>query len=91
MKLLINIPFISTFIYFIEMISSLRRPSFSKMFPNPVHKALTSRLAMDWSHNVSLVVSEGFQRFGRCDWTDIQAATESQHYMDFGRQWSLRK
>ena len=45
MKLLINIPFSSTFICFVEMMSSLRRPSFSKMFPNPVHSTLTLKVS----------------------------------------------
>lgn len=27
--------------------------------------------------------------FGRCNWTDMQAATERQSYIDFGKQGPL--
>lgn len=75
--LFFNILFISISVYFTKMRSSLRRPSFSKIFP-----------ISETYHWLLLGASK---RFDKHNWTNIQAVTERQHYIYFGRQRSQRK
>lgn len=83
--------FISTFMYFIQVMSSHRRPSFSAIFPNPVYSTPTHKVNNRSEHNRSSVASEGIQKAWRMQLDTHVRARERQSYIHVGRQCSQGK
>jgi hypothetical protein len=71
MKLLINVLITSIFVDFTQMMKLLRRPSFSKMFPNCVYNSQTLRVTATLKPHIPLLASKEMQKVWQCNWTDL--------------------